>query len=136
MNIYGFGMPPKTTHYRGKDYNTFVGDSDEYAYHHFAYVRTPQRMLEKLVSQYIQNEEPLRDSEYNHCQNFRDPHPWFINEDVDDLALVHPSELPSRMLNNAWSQMVWSGNPERLSYDEARNLLGWQPPIQVREAGI
>lgn len=128
-NIYGFGKPPKTTRYRGQEYRTFVGEDDERAYYHYAYIRTSQRMLEKLVSQYIQNEEPLKSGEYNHCQNFRDPiefklmtHPWFTNADIDDVTAV-PDTHPDAMKNHFFRNYIWNLSERLLQYEDAINLL-------------
>lgn len=142
-NIYGFGIPPKASRFRGQEFNVFVGDGDVFAYHHYAYVRTEQRMLEKLVSQYIQNEEPLRADEYNHCRNFRDPiefkietHPWFTQEYPDDLVEVSLDEHPAIMTDNLWKDYRWTPGGTTIGYEAARAALGWEAPVHVSEVGI
>lgn len=129
-NVYGFGKPPKATHYRGRNYRTFVGELDIHAYNHYAYVRTPQRMLEKVVSQYLQNEEPLRDSEYRHCQQYRDAiefkimtHPWFTCLDLEDVEPYHREHHPVWMKDNPWYHEQWNQLRSTIGYEEACAML-------------
>ena len=129
-NTYGFGKPPKMTHYKGSDYHTFVGELGIHAYHHYAYVRTPQRMLEKLVSQYLQNEEPLKDSEYKHCQQYRDAiefkimtHPWFTGLELDDVEPYDRANHPVWMKDNPWYHEQWNQQRSTIGYEEASNML-------------
>jgi len=130
-NIYGFGIPPKTTHYRGKDYNVLMGtlDEDSFWYHHYAYVKSDQRMLEKLVSQYYQNEAPKEDAEWNHCKQFADPvefkimtHPFFTNLDFKELRQIEKNCQPLLMMNK-WCSHDWNQKRSTIDYQTALGLL-------------
>lgn len=131
-NSYGFGIPPKTTHYRGHDYNVIIGSLNDYSYwyHHYAYVKSDQRILEKTVSQYYQNEVPKQDGEWRHCKQFADPiefkimtHPWFTNLDYDELKEVKRNSHPSTMLGNKWNNYTWDEQRSTIDYHTATGLL-------------
>lgn len=141
--IYGYGKPPKKLRYKGIDYQTFVGTisgENEMWYYHYAYVRTTQRMLEKCVSQYIQNVEPEEGDEWRHCQKYRDPiefkvetYPWFTNHDSEN---VQKSDEWQPLENHKWSTQHWNEDRIAIDYEQARGLLGWKPPINVNTVNI
>lgn len=135
--IYGFGLPPKTTAYKGQDYQVFEGtldEANEMWYHHYAYVRSTQRMLEKTVSQYLQNEAPLRGSEWEHCKQFRDPiefkirtHPWFSNDHSDEITGA-PEDHPLK--DHPRASEIWDEGPVQITYEEACGLLREKPVLE------
>ena len=141
--IYGFGKPPKELYYKGQKYESFVGTmsgDNEMWYYHYAYVRTIQRMLEKCVSQYIQNVEPERGDEWRHCQKYRDAiefkietYSWFTNHESGEIAYeysVHPLQ------DHKWADRRWDTGRVAIDYKQARLLLGWEPPVNVNAGNI
>lgn len=129
-NIYGYGKPPKGLHFKGREYKSFVGTlsgDHEIWYYHYAYVRTIQRMLEKSVSQYIQNVEPEQGDEWQHCQKYRDPiefkietHPWFTSHDFEK---VEKTDDWQPLQNHKWSRQHWDEKRIEIDYRQARLLL-------------
>jgi hypothetical protein len=130
-NIYGYGIPPKSSVYRGETYSVLVGDSS-LAYHHYAYVRSVQRMLEKTVSQYIQNIEPMGGPEVEHCKRYRDPiefkietHSWFTNHDpekIEKFSGSHPDLMKFRVFPR-WIEQEWDEDRIPIDYEQAKALL-------------
>lgn len=137
---FGYGLPPKQTLFENKCYQVFVGREQMKSYFHYAYVRSVQRMLEKSVSQYLQNVEPLKGDEYNHCQQYRDPvefkietHSWFTNHDYEKVERV---DVEHPFSNHKWSRQHWDEERILIDYRQARLLLGWEPPVNVNTRNI
>ncbi|MHA2265110.1 MAG: hypothetical protein ACXAEN_22175 [Candidatus Thorarchaeota archaeon] len=86
-------------------------------------------MLEKTVSQYIQNVEPVGGPEVEHCRRYRDPlefkietHSWFTNHDpenVEKFSGLHPD----LMLDHEWLELLWNEDRVPIDYEQAKTLL-------------
>jgi len=128
-NIYGFGLPPKGTIYKGRSYNVYVGSVDGLWYYHYAYVRSVQRILEKMLCQYLQNIEQ-GSAEWKHCQQFADPlefktqtHPWFTNHDFAEEIICTAVEHPPAMQAHGFRSIRWDEQSVELELKKARKMV-------------
>jgi hypothetical protein len=124
---------PDGKYYEDKPYRPKMCslEKGEYAYH-YAYVRTVQRILEKLLWQYDMIDRKWNNvAARNHCSTFKDPLDFKINtlqwitaQDPAESALWTKGQ-PDVMKNNKWIDYHWDEKPINITYEEARKLVKW-----------
>ncbi len=117
--------------YEDKKYNRKVCDESkgEFAYH-YSYVRTVQRVLEKVLWQYNMIDYkwgglPAR----QHCMNFKNPLDFKLNT-MDWFTAGEPQHYerwdrghPEIMKNNKWAKYCWDEKPINVSYEECLKMI-------------
>jgi len=142
------GVSSKGLRYYGRDsINIFPGEvmkeypslvchpeKDGFAYH-YALVKSNQRMLEKLLWQYEMIERRWNNpDERATCRKFGknalefklNTHVWFLAHQPDFSMVVRRwgGVHPDIMTRNKWFDYYWDEKPVKLTYDEARKLVG------------
>lgn len=141
------GVTDKALRFYGRDSQcVFQGDitlnypskmcdpTDQGFAYHYALVRDPQRMLEKLLWQYEMIERRWNNpAERKSCSAYRNPldfklksHVWFRAHQPDLSLFVRAwaGGHPDVMYNNKWMEYRWDEKPVKISYRQARKLLG------------
>ena len=127
--------PEKPEHitFNGKLMNyRFCNKETEFAYH-YAFVKTIQRTLEKMLWQYNMIDYKWNNErERNSCKMFHDPlefkintHDYFLNHEQFSIAKFDKSQ-PSIMKNNKWYKYRWDEQPIQISYEKALKLVKWE----------
>jgi len=112
-----------------------IDERDEGFAYHYALVRDNQRILEKVLWQYAMIEKRWDNSpERDVCRRHgKDPlefklntHIWFKAHQPDLGMMVKrwAGRHPDVMYNNPWMDVKWDEKPVKLSYKEARALIG------------
>lgn len=103
----------------------------EFAYH-YGYVKSVQRILEKLLWQYEMIDHRWDNvGAREHCSKFRNPldfklqtQDWFTASETENYQVWNLGH-PEVMKHNKWSEYRWNEKPLVLDYDEACKLVKW-----------
>ncbi len=98
---------------------------------HYALVRDTQRILEKLLWQYEMIDRRWGNlGEQGGCLNFKDvlefkinTHDWFLNHEPQHRE-AFTGKHPKAMKGNPWMDKRWDELQIKITYDEARALIG------------
>lgn len=125
--------PPVGTNIFGKERTVYAGTMADLWYFHYAYVRSKQRTLEKMVMQFVQNiaSDPEMDPvQWEHFQQYDSvlefkirTHPWFTNHDFDEQISWTDVKHPSYMSGHPGFNVVWNEKPTVMDLDYARTLV-------------
>lgn len=125
--------PPVGTTIFGKERQCLLGTMDNLWYFHYAYVRSPQRILEKMLMQFIQNiaTDPEQNmDEWNHFQNYDSvlefklaTHPWFTNHDFPEQIRVTNVKHPRYMNGHRSFKFNWKEQPTPMDMKTAKTLV-------------
>ena len=116
----------------GQKYRAKICDADKEGFaYHYSYARDTQKILEKLLWQYVMIDRRWDNQrERQACLKFGNDallfklmsHDFFLNhepQDRSDFVGVHPKV----MRDNKWMDYRWDEKPIKMKYGEARKLI-------------
>jgi len=114
-------------HLKGKTY-----DREEGFAFHYSYVRSIQRVLEKVLWQYEMIDRGWNNkAERRSCAFFGNPLDFklqgadFFKAHEMDLTARYDGKHPEIMKNNKWYDYRWDELPIDITYNQAKDLIGW-----------
>ena len=113
----------------GTYYSKFFDPVIDFAYH-YSYVRSDQRILEKLLYQYDMIDRKWENTAAReHCIVYDNPLKFkletmgYFNYPMDETVVKWDKDHPENMKKNKWFDYHWDEQPRIMTYEEACKLV-------------